>query len=126
MDLKGYGVRELVELRQRLESERDPNQAHDPERAARLAQIDDELRDRHARNPEHTENELRTAAQKWGLALTEVLLGVESEDDMRARRVRYRHPYDPHLAWSGMGPKPHWVREWEATGQSLESLRIRR
>lgn len=88
-------------------------------------QVDDELERRHRERPRETENELSGSARKWGYALAEVLTGVTSKAEREASHPRYQHPYDPHLTWSGAGSKPHWVREWEATGHALEELRIR-
>ncbi|MCX7144330.1 MAG: H-NS histone family protein [Proteobacteria bacterium] len=36
--------------------------------------------------------------------------------------VKYRHPQDPNLTWTGRGRKPHWVTEWLAKGKMMESL----
>lgn len=45
----------------------------------------------------------------------------------RARRSApaYRHPANPSLTWSGKGRKPTWVAEYEATGGSLESFKVK-
>lgn len=88
-------------------------------------QIDDELRARHTRDPENTEHQLRDAAQKWGYALTEVMMGVSPDYDHSVSNIRYKHPYDPNIGWSGAGAKPAWVQQWEAMGHSLEELRVR-
>ena len=36
--------------------------------------------------------------------------------------VKYRHPDDPALTWSGRGKRPLWVVEYLATGKSLDDL----
>lgn len=36
--------------------------------------------------------------------------------------VKYRHPDDPLLTWSGRGKRPQWVVEYLATGKSLDDL----
>lgn len=36
--------------------------------------------------------------------------------------VKYRHPQQHDLTWTGRGRKPHWVEAWLAEGGSLEQL----
>lgn len=38
--------------------------------------------------------------------------------------VRYRHPDNPGMAWTGRGKPPRWVTEWVQSGKSLEALRV--
>jgi DNA-binding protein H-NS len=38
--------------------------------------------------------------------------------------MKYRHPEDSALTWSGRGRKPRWVVEFLAKGGKIESLAI--
>lgn len=38
--------------------------------------------------------------------------------------VKYRHPENTDLAWTGRGRKPKWVEEWLAGGGSLEQVAV--
>lgn len=38
--------------------------------------------------------------------------------------VRYRHPSDTSLQWTGRGRQPKWIQDWVASGQSLDAVRI--
>lgn len=38
--------------------------------------------------------------------------------------VKYRHPEDGELAWTGRGRKPKWVEEWLAAGGTLEQVAV--
>lgn len=38
--------------------------------------------------------------------------------------VKYRHPENPELAWTGRGRKPKWVEEWLAGGGTVEQLAV--
>lgn len=38
--------------------------------------------------------------------------------------VKYRHPENPSLAWTGRGRKPKWVEEWLAAGGTLEQVTV--
>jgi DNA-binding protein H-NS len=36
--------------------------------------------------------------------------------------VKYRHPQNSDLAWTGRGRKPKWVEDWLAAGGTLEQV----
>lgn len=36
--------------------------------------------------------------------------------------IRYRHPSDSELAWSGRGPQPQWMKTYLAHGGALTAL----
>lgn len=36
--------------------------------------------------------------------------------------IKYRHPSNRDLAWSGRGSRPAWVKAWIANGGSLDAL----
>lgn len=38
--------------------------------------------------------------------------------------LKFRHPDDPSVAWTGHGRKPNWVLQWLNDGKSLDALRI--
>lgn len=38
--------------------------------------------------------------------------------------VRYRHPTDASLQWTGRGRQPKWVQDWVASGQLLDALKV--
>ncbi len=38
--------------------------------------------------------------------------------------VRYRHPDQPAMAWTGRGKPPRWVTEWIESGKSLDALHV--
>lgn len=44
----------------------------------------------------------------------------------RTARVapKYRNPSNPEQTWTGRGNKPHWVRDFEKGGGSLDDARI--
>ena len=38
--------------------------------------------------------------------------------------VKYRHPEQAELTWTGRGRKPHWVTRWLAGGKTMETLAV--
>lgn len=57
-------------------------------------------------------------------------IGMTPEELLLAQRggrggvvaVKYRHPDNPGLTWSGRGKRPQWVTDALAEGKSLEDL----
>ena len=39
-------------------------------------------------------------------------------------KVKYRHPENFALEWTGRGRQPKWVAEWMAKGGKMESLAV--
>jgi DNA-binding protein H-NS len=38
--------------------------------------------------------------------------------------VKYIHPSDPNLTWTGMGRHPKWLSEWLKAGHTLNSCAV--
>ena len=38
--------------------------------------------------------------------------------------VKYRHPEQADLTWTGRGRKPNWVTEWLGEGKAMETLAV--
>lgn len=38
--------------------------------------------------------------------------------------VKYRHPQNGDLTWTGRGRKPAWVAEWISSGKKIEALAV--
>jgi DNA-binding protein H-NS len=67
---------------------------------------------------------IQAIAQSVGLPLKD-LLNVPARTGSGKVAPRYRHPENAELKWTGRGHQPVWVREWLASGQSIEALRIK-
>jgi DNA-binding protein H-NS len=71
--------------------------------------------------------EILAIAKSAGISLRE-LLDTQSNTKHRAPKtkvaVRYRHPADSSLQWTGRGRQPKWVQEWVVAGKSLDDLRV--
>jgi DNA-binding protein H-NS len=39
-------------------------------------------------------------------------------------KVKYRHPENVELEWTGRGRKPKWVEAWVANGGSIDNLLV--
>lgn len=39
-------------------------------------------------------------------------------------KIKYRHPEQTKLTWTGRGRQPKWVVEWLADGKAIEALSV--
>ncbi|MFV8834280.1 H-NS histone family protein [Aquisalimonas sp.] len=86
--------------------------------------IDRELRKRRKQDVREAQKELKQVAEKYGLAVTDLVPGGGPKAGKTNASVRFRHPEDPSKGWSGRGRKPAWIKDWEARGKSLDDLRV--
>ena len=88
-------------------------------------QIPVELKRREAQDKANILNEVRAFAKARGFALEEL---VGKEVKIKAPtgkvKVKYRHPENATLEWTGRGRQPKWVGEWLAKGGALDSLTV--
>ncbi|WP_028995798.1 H-NS family nucleoid-associated regulatory protein [Azonexus hydrophilus] len=89
-------------------------------------QIPAELRRREASEKANVLNEVRAFAKARGFAI-EDLLGKEVKVKASSGgkvKVKYRHPQNAELEWTGRGRKPKWVEAWLAQGGNLDALLV--
>lgn len=78
---------------------------------------------RKAEEKERTADEIATLLTQRGYSLDELFPGGKKGKKIGAtKKVKYRHPDNPELTWSGAGRKPDWLKEWEASGKDLMKL----
>lgn len=105
MDLSTFSVAQLRDLQQ---------------------QIPGELKRRESQEKTNILNEVRAFAKARGYAIEELLgkdVKVKAATGSKVR-VKYRHPQDATLEWTGRGRKPKWVEAWLANGGSLDNLLV--
>ncbi|MEA5098315.1 MAG: H-NS histone family protein [Burkholderiaceae bacterium] len=103
MNLSGLSVSELRALQEKIGQEIKRRQ-------------DEELLE--------AKKKIQAIAQSVGLPLKD-LLNAPVRTGSGKVAVRYRHPDNAELKWTGRGHQPVWVREWLASGQSMDALRIK-
>lgn len=91
-----------------------------------LQQIPAEIKKREVHEKGKVLNELRELARQRGYAIEE-LLGKEGKVKIASGikvKIKYRHPQNAELEWTGRGRKPKWVEAWLETGNSLDKLLV--
>ncbi len=89
-------------------------------------QIPLELKRREAQDKVNILNEVRAFAKARGYALEE-LVAKELKAKITSGnkvKVKYRHPEDESLEWTGRGRKPKWVEAWLVSGKTIEALSV--
>jgi DNA-binding protein H-NS len=86
-------------------------------------QIPAELKRREAQEKVNILKEVQAFAKARGYAL-EDLVGKEIKVKASGGKVKvkYRHPQDASLEWTGRGRQPKWVVEWLGKGNKIEAL----
>ena len=69
---------------------------------------------------------LSALASAKGFSLKELLTSTTESNEKPSKRkpvaIKYRHPADASLTWTGRGRKPKWIVEWLSQGKAIETL----
>lgn len=86
--------------------------------------IEQEILARREADRERVLAQMRELAASVGLSLEELLKQERGRERARVpgTSVRFRHPENTALTWSGRGKRPQWIIEWLASGRTLEDL----
>lgn len=88
-------------------------------------QIPAELKRREAQEKVNILNEVRAFAKARGYALEELVSKeIKAKGASGKVKVKYRHPENAALEWTGRGRQPKWVGVWVAAGGKMESLAV--
>lgn len=91
-----------------------------------LNQIPAEIKRREKAEKANLLSELKKLAADRGFSLDDVLKDVSApgEKQKGTVAVKYRHPQNADLAWTGRGRQPKWVAEFLSNGGSMEALTV--
>lgn len=89
------------------------------------AEIVEELKKRHFLGISQAREQILHIARGAGIPVDELLSGkVPKESKSGSVPVKYSHPNEPSYQWSGRGRQPAWVKEWTASGKSLDEAKV--
>lgn len=116
MDISALSIAELQKLRTRIEKE---------------------MESRNKKQRGQAMDEIKSIVAKYGLKLDDVMgtpavrkqrneaTKVTAKPIKKSAVILYRHPENSHLTWAGgRGRRPQWIKEWEASGRSLDEARV--
>ncbi len=91
-------------------------------------QVKTELERREQQSMHAARQQILDIAKQFGLPLEQLLAGAASKParakPYRPVPVRYRHPEQSNLQWTGRGRAPGWVLAWEQQHSSRDGLRV--
>ena len=85
------------------------------------AQIEDAIAVRKAEDKAELKKKLSDLATKNGFSVEELYGKARNKKSVE---VKFRHPKDASLTWTGRGRKPGWLNEAVKKGAKLESFAI--
>ena len=97
---------------------------------ALLKRIPKEINKRKQREKSKLLDEIAQIASKRGYSLRDLVdKAPRSVKGKKARTrrpvaVKYRHPEQANLTWTGRGRKPHWVTKWLNDGKTMATLAV--
>lgn len=98
------------------------------ELSALQEKIKQEVKQRQKQEVVRAREQILAIAQSVGMPLDELLGSASAKAKPAKTRkpvaVRYRHPKDASLQWTGRGRQPQWVKDWLAGGNSMDSLGV--
>jgi DNA-binding protein H-NS len=68
-------------------------------------------------------NEFRRRAAELGLSVEDLVTGKSGAKRGKVA-VKYRHPEDSSLTWTGRGKRPRWVDAWLQSGKTIGQLAV--
>lgn len=87
-----------------------------------LAQIPKEIERREKEEKSKARKEIEAFAAERGFALSDLLGEAPAKKERAPVAVKYKHPTDAALAWTGRGRQPKWVVAFLANGGTIEQL----
>lgn len=63
-------------------------------------------------------------AQRAGVPVKDLIGSGATNKIKQVVAVKYRHPSDSTLQWSGRGRQPKWVKDWVESGKSLNEAGV--
>jgi DNA-binding protein H-NS len=86
-------------------------------------QVKQEIKRREHDDMAKAREQILAIAHSVGIPLKD-LIGTPLRMKTGTVAVRYRHPSNPQLQWTGRGRQPKWVVKWQEEHQSLDGLRV--
>jgi len=87
-----------------------------------LAQIPKEIERREKEEKNKARKEIEAFAAERGFALSDLLGEAPAKKERVPVAVKYKHPTDATLVWTGRGRQPKWIVAFLANGGTFDQL----
>lgn len=91
-----------------------------------LEQIPAEIKRREKEEKAKLRKDIEALVLSRGFSLDD-FIGESSSKEQKEKKsvaIKYRHPQDESLSWTGRGRQPRWIVEYLANGGMLEQLAV--
>jgi DNA-binding protein H-NS len=85
--------------------------------------VNEEVKKREIEDSAKAKAQMIAIAKSHGIQL-EDLFAQSSRAKLQETTIRYRHPNNPNLQWSGRGRQPNWIKEALSKGEPLSSFLV--
>lgn len=90
-------------------------------------QVVEQIKTREKDEIANVQKQILALAQSVGMSVEEIMdsKGSKTKKATKTVAVRYRHPEQPELQWTGRGRQPRWIVEYlQQADKTLESLLV--
>lgn len=90
-----------------------------------IANAESELRTKENAEKAKSLAELLALFEKTGMTDKEVIAVLKKRKGVKVPgTVKFRHPSNPRMTWTGMGKRPDWINAWEDQHGNLDAVRV--
>jgi len=86
-------------------------------------QIAAAIKEREKTEQAQARQQILAIAQSAGISLQELIGSLKSQPK-KTVAIRYQHPTDATLRWTGRGRQPLWIEQWIASGHPLSDIDV--
>ena len=91
---------------------------------AQIAELQRKESELKQKNKQAVLEELKAKMKSYGITLDELGSMDRATRQKTAVLIKYRHPKEPMLTWTGRGKKPRWIEAYITQGGTLEDLLV--
>jgi DNA-binding protein H-NS len=85
------------------------------------SQVAVQIKEREKTEIMEVQQRILALANSVGMTVEQIMKGTKTK---KVAPVRFRHPEQSELQWSGRGRQPGWVKEYLESGKSLDSIKV--
>lgn len=91
---------------------------------AQIAELQRKESELKQKNKQAVLEELKSKMKSYGITLDELGSMDRTTRQKTTVLIKYRHPTEPMLTWTGRGKKPRWIEAYITQGGTIEDLLV--